>query len=446
MLNNLIQLLWIIATIMIFVCGTYLCIKLNFIHLNINKMIQAITKKKSKKENISAFESLAMSLAGKIGVGSLSGIALAIYLGGPGVIFWIWLTSFLCATNSFAESVLAVVFRKKDKGGTYLGGPFYYIKEGLNNKKLAILYAFIVLISFIFGFMPIQVNTVTKSINTIFSIPPIIVGLVIAFLVGITIIGGVRKIASVTSKLVPFMTILYFSICLYIIVKNHIMIPTIFKDIFENALNIKSFGLGIISTMLIGMQKGIFSSEVGLGTGAIAMATADTNSAGENGMVETFGIHFENIITATITALVICMCNYKALNIPDTNGIEITLYAFTKHLGDIGPLLITIIITLFGLATALTGYYYAESSLKFIKKTNKFDILFLKIVTITALFLSSIVSSETLWQLTDIVVGILAIINIYSIYRLKDIVIEEYKFYKVGLKKKDVYDIIRKTR
>jgi len=136
MLEYIIQTLWIIATIMIFMCGTYFCFKLNFIHLNIKKMIQAITKKKSKEGSISAFQSLAMSLAGKIGVGSLSGIALAIYLGGPGVIFWIWLTSFLCATNSFAESVLAVVFRKKDEEDTYRGGPFYYIKEGLGRGIL----------------------------------------------------------------------------------------------------------------------------------------------------------------------------------------------------------------------------------------------------------------------------------------------------------------------
>ena len=435
MLEYIIQTLWIIATIMIFMCGTYFCFKLNFIHLNIKKMIQAITKKKSKEGSISAFQSLAMSLAGKIGVGSLSGIALAIYLGGPGVIFWIWLTSFLCATNSFAESVLAVVFRKKDEEDTYRGGPFYYIKEGLGNKKLAIIYALIVLISFICGFMPIQVNTVSKSINAIFSVPPIIIGLVISFLVGITILGGVKKIANVTSKLVPFMTIIYFLICSYIIIKNYVLIPKIIKSIFENALNIKAFGFGMISTMLIGMQKGIFSSEVGLGTGAIAIATADTNLAGENGMVEAFGIHFENILTATITALVICMCNYQVLNIPDANGIEITLYAFTEHLGSIGPLLVTIIITLFGLATALTGYYYGESSLKFIKKTNKFDILLLKVITICALFFSSIASSKVLWQLTDIVVGVLAIINIYAIYNLKDIVIEEYRFYKTGLKR-----------
>lgn len=346
------------------------------------------------------------------------------------MLFWIWLTSIFCATNTFAETVLAVVFRKKDLKDIYRGGPFYYISEGLGKKRLAYFYAFILIIAYICGFMTIQVNTVTKCINNIFSISPLIIGIIIAILTGITILGGVKKIASVTSKLVPIMSLLYFSICFYIIFKNYTLVPKILYDVLNNAFNIKSFGIGALTTLLIGMQKGIFSSEVGLGTGAIAAVTADTETSGENGLVQTFGIHFENILTATITTLVICMSNYQKLIIPDANGIEITNYAFLHHLGNMGPILVTIIITLFGLATVLAGYYYGESSLKFIKKTNKFDIFLLKIITLVILIIGSVVSSKLLWNITDFFVGIMAIINIYAIFSLRKIVNEEYQYYK----------------
>lgn len=275
--------------------------------------------------------------------------------------------------------------------------------------------------------MTIQINTVTKSITSIANIEPATIGLIIAFVSGITIIGGVKKIANTTSKLVPTMVILYFTICAYIIFKNYTLIPSILLDIISSALNTKSFGIGTLTTLLIGMQKGIFSSEVGLGTGSIATAVADSDIPAQNGIAQIFEIHFENLIIATITTLVVCMSNYQNIMLTDPNGIEITLQAFNYHLGHFGVLFIAIIISLFGLATILTGYYYGESSFKFLKKTNKFDIFVLKFITILIIFWGSIASSKLLWSITDILVGILAIINIYAIFSLRKIVIEEYK-------------------
>lgn len=262
--ENFIQILWIIATLMMFICGLYFSIKLKFVHLNFKKMIKEIKKGSNKEEGISAFQALAMSLAGRIGVGSLAGIALAVYLGGPGVLFWIWLTSIFCASNTFAESALADVFKKRDTENIYMGGPFYYIKEGLGKRKLAIIYAFFVLISYAGGFMTIQVNTMARSITNICNINPIIIGIIVAILTAITIFGGVKKIANTTSKLVPIMSALYFIVCIYILVKNYSLIPNILNNIIKGAFDIKTFGIGVISTLIIGMQKGIFSSEVGL--------------------------------------------------------------------------------------------------------------------------------------------------------------------------------------
>ncbi|MCL2383345.1 MAG: alanine:cation symporter family protein [Oscillospiraceae bacterium] len=426
MLELLIQALWIVASIMIFMGGIYFSFKLRFLHLNFVKMWKAISKKPNKKDSISAFQSLTMSLAGRIGVGSLSGIALAIYLGGPGVLFWIWMTSILCAIMAFAESVLAVVFRRKDSGNIYRGGPFYYIKDGMGNKKLAVIYAAIIIVSFIGGFLTVQVNTVSRSINDIANINPIIIGVTIAAITGVTIFGGVKKIANVTEKLIPIVTFFYLAVCAYIIFSNIPMIRPVFNLVLDSAFNFRSFGAGVISTLLIGMQKGIFSSEVGLGTGSIAAATADTETAVDNGFVQVFGIHIENILFATITTFVVCMSSYASLVIGDPNGIEITLYAFKYHIGAIGPILITITITLFALATVLAGYYYGESSLKFIKKTSKADIMILKLITMISIVIGSVMSSSVIWTLVNVLVGILAIINTYALFKLKDIVIDEY--------------------
>ena len=202
-------------------------------------------------------------MLGRIGIGSLSGIALAVYLGGPGTLFWIWFTSLFCATATFAETILSSYFKVKEKG-TYYGGPFYYISQGLGKKTLAFLYAFIVLVAYIGGFLSIQVNTVSKSLNELYSIPSILVGIIFAILTAFTIIGGIKKIASVTSKLVPFMTLFYLTFCFYILAKNYNEIPNIIFSIFNSAFNFNAFGAGTISTLLLGMQKGIFSSEVGL--------------------------------------------------------------------------------------------------------------------------------------------------------------------------------------
>ena len=177
--------------------------------------------------------------------------------------FWIWITSLLCSTNTFAETVLAVCFRKKDVGNIYRGGPFYYISDGLNNKKLAFFYAFIVLISYIGGFLSLQVNTVSRSLYGLYN-PTIAIGIIFALICGITILGGVQKIASTTSKLVPFMTLLYLVFCIYTIILHINQLPQIIFSIIDSAINVKSFGVGTITALLIGMQKGIFSSEVGL--------------------------------------------------------------------------------------------------------------------------------------------------------------------------------------
>lgn len=295
----------------------------------------------------------------------------------------------------------------------------------MNNKFLAMVYAGIILVSYISGFLTIQVNTMSKCLNDLFGINQLLIGIVVAVLAGITIFGGVKKIAHTTGKLVPAMAIFYLTSCIFIILVNIKMVPGIIVNIFNSAFNFKTFGVGILSTLIIGMQKGIFSSEVGLGTGSIAAVTADTKSPSQSGLVQTFGIHIENLVIATITTFVICMSDYQTMFFSEPNGIEISLYAFQHHIGNFGSIIVAITITLFALSTVLTGYYYGESSLKFIKKTNLFDTFILKIITLIVLVVGSVASSETIWTIIDFMVGVMAIINVYALFKLRKMVTNE---------------------
>lgn len=411
------DLFWVFVTILIIISGIYFSFKIKFQHFNFKKMFYFLNEKETT--GISPLQTLTMNLAAKIGVGSISGIAVAIYLGGVGTVFWMWITAIVATSTTFLESTYAVIYQRKDKNNLKKGGPWYYIQDGLNNKKLARLYAAIIIFVFSFGFLTLQSNTIAVGLEE-FNINPIYIGLLVAFLTGLIIINGVKSIAYTTELLVPFMGILYLIICLIIILINIELIPNILLSIFKEAFNIKAAGFGFLSTMIIGMQKGVFSNEVGIGTGAIVAATSNTKNPISQGYIQSLGIYVDTLIIGTLSALVVMCCDFSNLNISDVNGIEVVKYAFSHQLGDFGNILITIIIFLFAFATIIAGYYYVESSLKFFIKDNNNAIKTLKICTLILITLGSVLSSALLWYLTDFFIGVIAVINIYAIYKIKN--------------------------
>lgn len=430
------KLLWGIASFMIIAVGLYFTFKLSFIQFKIREMLKLLFKKNNKeKDSISPIESLSMALAARMGVGSLAGIALSIYLGGIGTIFWIWISAIISAGNAFSETVLAVIYREKDEKKIYRGGPPYYIKQGLGKKNLAKLSALFIGIAYIFGFLTIQSNTITKSIVRVIDIYPLIIAAVIAIITALIIFRGVKKIAIITSNLVPFMGSIYIIASMIIIIFNIDKMPFILLSIVKSAFNIKAFGAGIISTMIIGIQRGIFSNEAGLGTGAIAAATTTINKPTEIGLIQILGIYFTTLIICSMTAFVILSSNYQTIPFQDINGIEITLYAFKYHLGYIGEAVVIITIILFAFSTIITGYYYGESCIKFLLKNIKpYHIFLLRLLTVILLFIGSITPSMTLWGFVDILVAIIAIINLYSIILLRKDIFYEYDYYKTTKK------------
>jgi len=417
MLNLLNSIIWSIATILIISSGVYFTYSLNFVQFKFKKMFKYLFKKGDNK--ITPYKSLMMTLGSRIGVGSIAGVALSIYLGGIGSIFWMWISALLGATTTFSETYLGILYRKKEKN-EYLGGPSYYIKNGLNNNLLGSIYAIMIIISYIGGFISIQSNTITKSINQIVNINPIFIGIILCIITGLIIFKGLKNIIEFVSKLVPVATILYLLVTLFIIMGNIKIIPNIFIDILTSAFNFKSILSGFIPTLIIGMQRGIFSNEAGLGTGSISSSTSGYSSKTGNSYVQMLGIYITTLLICTATALVILTSNYQGLTLTNINGIELTQYAYRYHLGDIGSYFIFIIILLFSFSTVLTGYYDGEVSLKFLlKKEKKIYFFILRIISLIVLFIGCIEQSQTIWNMIDIIVGILSIINIYALLKLR---------------------------
>lgn len=412
----------LIGILFLFITGIYLTFKLKFIEFNPKLIFKSLITKETN-EGVSPFQTLCISLASRIGVGSLSGVILALYIGGLGSVFWIWISTIICASNTLSESILSIKYRKKLGNSMYEGGPFYYIKMGLNKNKLALLYAGVFLVIYIGGFLTIQTNTISKVVTEIIPINPLIVGLIIVILTSLIIFKGVKEIASVVSKLVPFMAILYIVTCLIIIFKNITMIDDIFINIIKSAFNMKSFFSGFI----IGCTKSIFSTEAGLGTGAIASSASSSTNEVEQGLIQVFGIFFDTFVVSTLTILVVMLCPYDLLNLTNINGIEVTRYAFTYHLGTYGGLVLTLSIILFAFSTIIGGYYYGEIALKFITKKNNTTIF--KIIVLLLLLLSTIISPSIIWDLIDKFIVVLAFINTYAIILLRKDVFNTVKKY-----------------
>lgn len=431
MLEQINNFLWIIATIFIVISGLYFSFRLKGVQFKFKKMFKSLFLDK-KSKGVKPYQTLMMVLAARIGVGSIAGVALAIHLGGIGSIFWMWVIAFIGAANSFVETVLGIMYKEKDEGNIYKGGPSYYIKKGLNNKFLGGVYAIIVLFSYVGGILSIQSNTITKSINEIYTISPILIGIIISIITLFIIFGGIKRIASTASKIVPFMTIGYVLLALYICIINIDIVPNIFLSIIREAFNFKPFIGGFLGTLIIGVQRGIFSNESGLGTGAIASSTVETEDSVSQGYLQMIGVYITTLLICTSTAIIILTSPYETLVLNDVNGIEITQFAFSYHLGDMGKYVVLISIILFAFSTILTGYYDGESSLKyFFKDIKKRYLVYLKLATIIILFSGCIISSETLWAFVDILVALEAIINIYALISLRKKVINKLKSDKV---------------
>ena len=422
LLNNIIlqinNFLWsYILIALLLILGIYFSFKTKFVQFRyIKEMFRLLGDGiSSKKEgSISSFQAFCISTASRVGTGNLAGIALAISVGGPGAIFWMWLIAFIGAASSFVESTLAQIYKQRNDDGSFRGGPAYYIEKGLNKKWLGVLFSILITITFGLIFNSVQSNTITLAFNNAFGTGRLVVGIILTLITVFTIFGGVQRIAKVSEVLVPVMALAYIAVAIFTLVINITELPSIIKLIFENAFGIKEFVGGTLgATMLMGIKRGLFSNEAGMGSSPNAAATADVTHPVKQGLIQTLGVFTDTILICSCTAFIILLSGIDFTD-KSITGIQLTQKALSSQVGSWGNYFIAICILLFAFSSIVGNYYYGESNIEFL--TEKKSYLFVyRLLVIVMVFFGSIAEVEVVWNLADVFMGLMAIINLIAI-------------------------------
>lgn len=451
MLNNFIEKLNTIITISndilwtyiliapLILLGLYFSFKTKFVQFRyIKEMFRLLTDgAKSKKEgSISSFQAFCISTASRVGTGNLAGIAIAISIGGPGAIFWMWLIALIGSASSFVESTLAQIYKQSDGNGAYVGGPAYYMEKGLNMKLMGVIFSILITICFGLVFNSVQSNTISLALNEAFGVNRILVGAILTIITLLIIFGGVHRIAKVSEIIVPIMAIAYILIALFVVITNIGKIPAMFSLIFESAFGIKqAVGGGIGGALLIGIKRGLFSNEAGMGSAPNAAATANTSHPVKQGLIQTLGVFTDTIVICSCTAFIILLSDVDLSS--GLTGIQLTQNALTSQIGGFGSIFIAICVFLFAFSSIVGNYYYGEANIEFLTNKKIYLILYRICVSIMVLF-GSIVSMDIVWNLADVFMALMAITNLIAISLLGKIAFKALDDYssqkKAGIK------------
>lgn len=399
---------------------------------NVGYALRSLFKKEDKESgDISSFESLMTALSATVGTGNIAGVATAIFLGGPGAIFWMWITAIFGMATKYAEAFLAIKYREKNQNDEYVGGPMYYIKNGLSQKFSYLAY-FFALFGMIAAFgigNGVQSNSVAQVVTNEFEINKLTVGIVIAFLVTLVILGGIKSIGKTASKLVPIMSLIYIIGGLYIIVINYNQIPTIFFMIIESAFTGTAASGGFAGATIwmairFGVSRGVFSNEAGLGSSPIAHAAARTNSPIKQGSVSMLEPLIDTIIVCTITAFVILLSQSWLSGV---NGAALTSDAYEQGLPLFGKYIVIFGLVLFAFSTIIGWSYYGEKCAEFIFG-NRIIIPY-RIFWIIIIPVGAVTELNLVWLIADIMNALMALPNLIALVLLSPIVFKETRAY-----------------
>jgi AGCS family alanine or glycine:cation symporter len=388
-----------------------------------------VTKSKDSA-SISQFQALATALASTLGTGNIVGVATAITAGGPGAIFWMWVSAFFGMMTNFAEKILGIYFRYKNVNGEWTGGAMIYIERGLKMKRLAVLFSvFCVFASFGIGNIA-QVNGIAVSMKSAFNIPHYATGALSAALVGLVILGGLKRIAKVSEKLVPLMSIIYFAAVVAVIGVNFRQIPAAFLEIFSGAFSLKSAGGGIMGYTVaraarFGIARGVFSNEAGLGSSVIVHSASDVKEPVEQGMWAIFEVFFDTIFICTLSALAILTTG--AHGVLGLEGAEIPFYAFASVLGSFGEYIVTVSIMLFAFLSIIGWSYYGTKSIEYLGGAK--IVPYYKLIFVVVVYVGAVSGVKLVWELSDTFNGLMAIPNLFAIFALSGTIYKIVKNY-----------------
>ena len=438
------------AMICIIGVGLLLSIRTRFIQIRkfpyaIKTTIGRMFRKKDASDGaMTPFQAVCTALAGTVGTGNIAGVAGAIAIGGPGAVFWMWCSALLGMCTKFSEVTLAVHFRERNAAGDLVGGPMYYIKNGLGKKWqwLAMLYSLFGVLTVFGTGNATQVNTITAAIDTpllnygivgsgAISTVNLIIGIVVAMLVAMVLLGGIKRIGSVSEKLVPFMALFYVVLALGVVILNYRRVPEVFASIIGGAFDPMAFTGGVVGTMFMSMKKGvsrgIFSNEAGLGTGSIAHACADTQKPVKQGLFGIFEVFADTIVICTLTALVI-LCSGTPVNYGAAAGAELTISGFVTTYGGWASIFTALALCCFAFSTIIGWGLYGSRCIEYLFSTGKVVRPFLVVYSFVSI-LGATVDLGLLWDIADTFNGLMAIPNLIALLLLSGTVVKLVKDY-----------------
>ena len=389
------------------------CVQFRFL----GESIKVVLEKPDKEGSVSSFQALMVSTASRVGTGNIFGVASAICLGGYGAVFWMWVIAIVGGASAYVESTLAQIYKRRYPDGTSYGGPAYYIEAALNSRPLALLFAVSMLLTYAGGFnMLASYNLQSTFSGYSFYDPatsPWIIGGILAVIVGFCLLGGGKRIVSATSTIVPFMGAIYILVALLITVMNIGLLPTVFANIFSDAFNFTAiFGGFAGSCVMQGIKRGLFSNEAGVGSAPNAAAAADVSHPTKQGLVQMLSVFIDTILICTATAMM-CLCSGVAPS-ADLAGAPYVQAALQNSLGAIGPIFITVSMILFAFTTLLGNFYYVENLIIYIMKKvpSKTFMTAFRVLGAVVIFIGAGLSMGLVWDIADVLMGIMAIINI----------------------------------
>ncbi|GGE57518.1 alanine/glycine:cation symporter family protein [Priestia taiwanensis] len=410
--------------------GLYFTVRTKFVQFRyFTEMFRLMGEKaeeKDGKKGVSAFQAFSISVASRVGTGNLAGVAIAIAAGGPGSVFWMWIIALIGAGSAFVESTLGQIYKVKDKEG-FRGGPAYYMEKGLGKRWMGVIFAILISISYGLVFNAVQANTVGLALDNAYGVNRTVVGVVLAILTAVVIIGGVQRIAKMSSIIVPVMALIYIVVAMFVVLTNITLVPEVLESIFMNAFGFReAVAGGIGAAVMQGIKRGLFSNEAGMGSAPNAAATAHVSHPVKQGLIQTLGVFVDTLIICSATAFMILFSDVQ--NQGDLTGIELTQVALSQHIGSWATGFVAIAIFLFAFTSLIGNYYYGQTNLEFLKVSKTWMWVY-RAAVIGMIMLGSVATIQIVWDMADLFMGFMAILNLLAIALLGKIAFAALKDY-----------------
>ncbi|WP_332712712.1 alanine/glycine:cation symporter family protein [Pelagibacterium mangrovi] len=407
--------------------GLYFTVRLGFLQFRrFPEMFRTVLRSKSTdRAGITPFQALCTSLASRVGTGNIAGVAVALYLGGPGAIFWMWMVALVGMATAYSESTLAQLYKIRDGEGHYRGGPAFYIARGLKAPWAGAIFSVCLILAFGLVFNAVQANSIADSMEVAFGLPKVWVGVALAVVAGIVVFGGIAQIANVAQVIVPFMAAIYLLVAIFVVVTNLSEVPGVFARIFSGAFGLDAAAGGILGALMQGVRRGLFSNEAGMGSAPniAAAATPDPHHPSSQGFVQALGVFIDTLVICTATALLILL---SGALVPESGltGTQLTQAAMTEHIGGLGTYFVAIAILFFAFTSIIGNYAYAESAMVFIGLGGRGGLLALRLLMLAIVVWGAYESVQTVFNAADAAMGLMATVNLIAIVLLSGTVVK----------------------